>query len=494
MTDDEALLRAITDQPDEDTPRLVYADYLDEQGQHDRAEFIRVQVELAQLPANDPRRNQLYERQAQLLHAHHRKWLPSHWHFSPYHGVTWRRGFITGVEKLAGRVSRKDRVSLKAVPTVERLFFNGTKITSEGLQHLPALPNLREFFIWAREGMTPASFALLSRWPTLRTLRLCATSVTNEGLNHLETLHGLRSLAVEDGVNSPAPLTDAGLHYLAGLTNLEGLALSGGGIAGPGLDVLSKLPQLRKLVLRDCGLTESAVAPLVACAGLEELNLDYLSRRDGAGDQLIAALPQFTSLRTLSVLRSDVTATSFSVIRCLTGLDTLAVSLASDEHDLTQLLPLERLRRLWLHTHQFTREGLASLVALPNLCALKLSAFGPNNTAFQGLAGVRQLRWLEIEKQLTDDDLARVAELTNLEVLRFRGRFVTDKGITHLKRLPGLRYLNVAEYRGTEELVWDRRTEWVPQSEFFAGRGDTLGPTHWASAEWLWLSKERLTF
>jgi uncharacterized protein (TIGR02996 family) len=45
--DELALLRHIEAYPDDDLPRLVYADWLDEQGRHTRAEFIRVQCELA---------------------------------------------------------------------------------------------------------------------------------------------------------------------------------------------------------------------------------------------------------------------------------------------------------------------------------------------------------------------------------------------------------------------------------------------------------------
>lgn len=36
--------------PDDDTPRLVFADFLQERGENDRAEFIRVQCELAAIP------------------------------------------------------------------------------------------------------------------------------------------------------------------------------------------------------------------------------------------------------------------------------------------------------------------------------------------------------------------------------------------------------------------------------------------------------------
>jgi uncharacterized protein (TIGR02996 family) len=47
MTDCPELLAAVLSAPDEDAPRLVYADWCDENGQPGRAEFIRLQVEIA---------------------------------------------------------------------------------------------------------------------------------------------------------------------------------------------------------------------------------------------------------------------------------------------------------------------------------------------------------------------------------------------------------------------------------------------------------------
>jgi uncharacterized protein (TIGR02996 family) len=44
MNDADALLRAIFDAPDDDAPRLVYADWLDEHGQPNHARFIRLQI------------------------------------------------------------------------------------------------------------------------------------------------------------------------------------------------------------------------------------------------------------------------------------------------------------------------------------------------------------------------------------------------------------------------------------------------------------------
>jgi len=51
MTEEEALVRAVCETPDDDTPRLVYADWLDENDKPERAEFIRKQVELFRMPS-----------------------------------------------------------------------------------------------------------------------------------------------------------------------------------------------------------------------------------------------------------------------------------------------------------------------------------------------------------------------------------------------------------------------------------------------------------
>lgn len=49
MTDD-AFIRTICARPKDDSPRLVYADYLEEQGEADRAELIRIQIKQSHVP------------------------------------------------------------------------------------------------------------------------------------------------------------------------------------------------------------------------------------------------------------------------------------------------------------------------------------------------------------------------------------------------------------------------------------------------------------
>lgn len=60
MSDDEAaFLARIREEPDADLPRLVFADWLQEQGHEKRAHFIRAQIELATLTEDSPRRREL---------------------------------------------------------------------------------------------------------------------------------------------------------------------------------------------------------------------------------------------------------------------------------------------------------------------------------------------------------------------------------------------------------------------------------------------------
>jgi uncharacterized protein (TIGR02996 family) len=69
MTHD-AILRAVLDNPDDDAPRLVYADWLEDNGEPGRAEFIRAQCERARLPRGDGRRAALRARERELLARH----------------------------------------------------------------------------------------------------------------------------------------------------------------------------------------------------------------------------------------------------------------------------------------------------------------------------------------------------------------------------------------------------------------------------------------
>jgi uncharacterized protein (TIGR02996 family) len=73
MSDEDKFVHAILDNPDDDTTRLVFADWLEEHGRASHAELIRTQCELARLPKRSrqaevtARRTELAEREKALL-------------------------------------------------------------------------------------------------------------------------------------------------------------------------------------------------------------------------------------------------------------------------------------------------------------------------------------------------------------------------------------------------------------------------------------------
>ncbi len=74
MNHEPALLRAICETPEDDTPRLVYADWLEDNSQAARGEFIRVQCRLDRLSPDDPTRPALLEREKKLLRGNRQRW------------------------------------------------------------------------------------------------------------------------------------------------------------------------------------------------------------------------------------------------------------------------------------------------------------------------------------------------------------------------------------------------------------------------------------
>jgi uncharacterized protein (TIGR02996 family) len=146
MSDGDALLSAILAQPDEDVPRLAYADWLDECGTESdraRAEFVRVQIALASVgptelvPWNKPVVDQR-GREKTLLAAHGAAWLaPLRAPGGPLqsestHGQ-FRRGFVEVVWMPAAWFAVRSDVLFARVPVRE------LRVTRTTVEELAAL-------------------------------------------------------------------------------------------------------------------------------------------------------------------------------------------------------------------------------------------------------------------------------------------------------------------------------------------------------------------
>jgi uncharacterized protein (TIGR02996 family) len=90
VSDEAALLAAIRTELEEDTPRLAYADWLDENNRAARAEFIRVQIELARVRrVTSLRRIKLHMRESELLTGNVADWIGELRELFPVRGGTY---------------------------------------------------------------------------------------------------------------------------------------------------------------------------------------------------------------------------------------------------------------------------------------------------------------------------------------------------------------------------------------------------------------------
>jgi uncharacterized protein (TIGR02996 family) len=142
MTDGDALRRAVIESPDEDTPRLIYADWLEENGQPERAAFIRAQIEAASAERFGPQARAAAPRAEELLKKHRAAWtahirnLGAYFHFG--------RGFV---EQLTTDVSEFTRCAAELFeiePVQALLLARDTDPSSRAsLQPVFEIPQLR---------------------------------------------------------------------------------------------------------------------------------------------------------------------------------------------------------------------------------------------------------------------------------------------------------------------------------------------------------------
>jgi uncharacterized protein (TIGR02996 family) len=91
----QALLSAAKSSPEDDTPRLILADWLEDHGDFPRAEFLLLQCRLASgaVPPESADWRALERRRQPLLDRHGGAWLGSLWRWLPS-PLCWHRGLL----------------------------------------------------------------------------------------------------------------------------------------------------------------------------------------------------------------------------------------------------------------------------------------------------------------------------------------------------------------------------------------------------------------
>jgi uncharacterized protein (TIGR02996 family) len=397
MRIEDAFLHDILAHPDDDAPRLIYADWLDEHNDP-RGEFIRLQCALAQLSDEDPHRWPLELREQELLSGHEERWLPK--------GISktqcaFRRGFVEEITLyLESFLDRADRL-FEQVP-IRRLSLQGPGWVRIPDSHRPltlaaSSPHLARIQRLSLSNLSLSrselhEFLISPYLQQLTDLELSSLAVGNDerpqsGPNALplEIVQQLTELPCRTELKAirltHTALTLDGLRALANsssLTSLRELNLNGNRLTHEGARVLAEgrlLPQLETLHL-DSNLFGDAGALIVS----EWPVLPHLTRLSLRHNQFFAAGVQ--ALAEAQALRELISLDLFGNISCDDGAVALACSNwmrlqalslwfngVGDKgvRALAQSKALSQLTRLNLTANHVTSTGARALIESPHL-------------------------------------------------------------------------------------------------------------------------------
>jgi uncharacterized protein (TIGR02996 family) len=338
LTDAEPFLQRVRAFPDDDVPRLIFADWLEEQGAAgaQRAAFIRVQVALARLTAEDPQRPNLAAAEAALLEAHRDEWEAPFRRLAS--GPVFRRGFVDEVNVTARQFLQHVHELFAAGP-IRRLHLLEVGSYLPAIMESSYLSRLSSLSLFALHGgdSVARAVARATQLTGLRELHLGRNRLGDEAAELLATASGLGSLEEldlsendisESGARAVAASRHLGQvkrlelrHNQIGPAGAEAIAASDRlaslqrlGLAGNGLGItrLFSLPRVSSLLSVPClDLTANSLSPgalkaiLTRPLGdsapirLRELDLSH----NDLGEPGIRVLAQAAALEDLKVLR-----------------------------------------------------------------------------------------------------------------------------------------------------------------------------------------------
>jgi uncharacterized protein (TIGR02996 family) len=445
MSTQSALLSSILANPDDDTPRLVYADYLDENGRHERAEFIRIQVERERLPSWELRSRQLLHRERVLLARHGRDWYRE---LGSISGVEWgrfSRGFVTGVrvagaqQLIKAAAAIRDRAPVSEVEFGEGPLGDGdTSVAFPWLTKIK-LTQRRQFAIDAFRAMLDSGIAAAltsldldgmgvenagaeaiaasRNLERLKELSLCNCFVGVAGVRalaearHLSTLRSLRFSSYGSGYVEDPFVTDDGVSVLAAndsrLKDLETLELGGTNITRTAIHLLLTSPtfaKLRNVVVSYANVEDDLFSVPPGPARWNRLVLDGCELSNGAVERM-SRLPQFSEIAQLHARACELDSDRLSILANASFASGLReLNLASNRFGAAGAEELakgnwEQLHTLNLASNDIGDTGLAHLASahLPRLTNLML---GGNRITDAGILAMTPAPWNETLRRL----------------------------------------------------------------------------------------------
>jgi uncharacterized protein (TIGR02996 family) len=392
MRDREALLKAIIANPDEDTPRLALADWLDENrpdkgptpaaGPSAWAEFIRVQCRLASATPGDTDYADLLDKEDDLgawldAHAPEKPKLPSGLQLDDDSCRNYVRGFPNRASKEYGSTDRRAIAKLcrairdaaqSTTARALRLYAYTVEQMAE-LLHDPAVEMLRALYLQPTEGDEGDFLDLddgVAEWVPQAAGGAEAICRAVAESPHVRHLHDLRLFF---------PLTDGAAELLTRAKHLDTLTSFTADLSSA---------------------TPAAIRSLGRAGWFRNLRTLHLSSR--LNDEMLialAALPPFPTLTRLDLSENWFTATGVARLAASKAFPNLAaLDLSRMPLDAAAIRALAkakwRLGELNLRACNFRAAGAEALAASRLLAGVKVCDLAANGIGYRGVKALAE--------------------------------------------------------------------------------------------------------
>jgi uncharacterized protein (TIGR02996 family) len=334
------LLAGVHESPDDDGPRLVLADWLEEHGEKDRAELIRVQCALVAADPTTPALRELRSREKKASRRSGRAWRelndvycrferglpvlgrdPNDYDGSwcgdagafgaaaprtlaaGWPGMVWLdvrgEGDLFFLERppwaetpsplglVARDLGEELLLRVTKLKPVRALYLCGeTTLTERAARRLGKMPRLDWVGIWSNL-FTPDDVTLVRHVKGLTTLDLYDREMDGECLPALRRLKSLRRLWLKSNL-----FEDDEAEALAGLTGLTHLDLENNSVSDAGLAALATLPRLQWLSVYGNDITDDGLPALTKCTTLRYLCVGETQVTNRGAARLRKAMPR----------------------------------------------------------------------------------------------------------------------------------------------------------------------------------------------------------
>lgn len=417
-TNEAGFVDRILAAPEDDAPRLEYADWLASRDDP-RGEFIRLDITMDRASMTSPGYGDLRRRHEEYLNRHEKAWLQPLRDLGlrlkaagGYTTAGFSRGFVEWLSvSKAGVVPQKADQLFQAFPLLRNLSFDKGTVDVEALAASPWLARLT-------------------------TLSLYSDTVDAKGLRALaDSPHArnLRKLSLQGNEIGPAGV--ATLIASPHLMGLSELSLNYCKVGHEGLSkflVPNAFPSLKVLDLSSNDLCPASPEGLLAGKALAKLHLPKLEELSLEGNDLgpetLEGMTQWPQLTTLTRLNLDLNnlGPDGAIALCASG-------------------PLTRLRHLSLGWNGIENDG-AEALAQANLPALTNLNLSRNDLDIEGLRFLltapylSSLEELNLEYSVLGDEgvalLVGSSSLTSLHTLNARGGNIGVAGLQALVESP----------------------------------------------------------